>query len=72
MKRIPTNFKFIVVSLVFQEHWTTLVEEENGKKLDWAMHVSVDKLILCYMEDVKVSRFIVLDEVWFCSSEEKR
>lgn len=37
-----------------KENWKILVPENPNAKLDWASVVAGNKLVLCYMEDVKV------------------
>ena len=36
------------------EHWTTLVPEHSSDVLVWSIAAAGDKLILCYIRDVKV------------------
>uniref|UniRef100_A0A0B7BF62 Prolyl endopeptidase n=1 Tax=Arion vulgaris TaxID=1028688 RepID=A0A0B7BF62_9EUPU len=36
-----------------QEHWVTLVKEDSLAVLEWASCVNKDRLILCYLRDVK-------------------
>ncbi|XP_060075593.1 prolyl endopeptidase-like [Ylistrum balloti] len=40
------------------EHWTTLVEEDKKSVLEWAGCVYDNKLIMCYLEDVKNQLFV--------------
>ena len=37
-----------------QEYWTTLIEERDYDVMEWAHCVHNDKLIVCYLHDVKV------------------
>ena len=36
------------------DQWQTVIEEDQNRKLEWACPVDSDKMIVCYMEDVKV------------------
>ena len=40
--------------IVLQEKWQTLVAESDRDVLEWACCVNKDKLVLCYLHDVKV------------------
>jgi prolyl oligopeptidase len=50
------NFKLIATDLEnFKENdWTELIAEHPNNVLDWASVVDGDKLVNCYIEDVKV------------------
>ena len=39
-----------------QEHWLPLVAEHEKDVLEWTACVNGDRLILCYLQDVKVRR----------------
>lgn len=40
---------------VVQEKWHTLIAEHKTDVLEWVACVNKDKLVLCYLQDVKVS-----------------
>ncbi len=40
---------------LLQENWVTLVPEHDHDVLEWAACVNENKLVLCYLHDVKVS-----------------
>ena len=43
--------------LVFQSDWVTLIAEHPADVLEWVACVNQDKLVLCYLHDVKVMNF---------------
>lgn len=49
------NYRLIVVDFnaPAEENWTTLVAEDANDVLDWAHLVNDDKLLCCYIHDVK-------------------
>ena len=49
------NYRLILIDLANpdEKNWTVLVEEHKTNVLEWATCVDQDKLIVCYMEDVK-------------------
>lgn len=49
----------LTVYSVVKDNWKVLVEEKPTSKLDWAVAACGNKLILDYMEDVKVHKFAV-------------
>ncbi|KAJ8680862.1 hypothetical protein QAD02_016649 [Eretmocerus hayati] len=53
-KKAP-NYKLIVIDLddYQEEKWVDLVPEHSRNVLDWAVCVDQDKLVICYIEDVK-------------------
>jgi prolyl oligopeptidase len=50
------NYRLVSINLEnpSMDQWRTLVEEDSKDVLDWAVNVHGDKLILCYIHDVKV------------------
>lgn len=50
------NYRLIKIDLMRPEesNWETLVPQHENDVLDWADCVATDKLILCYIHDVKV------------------
>ena len=50
------NFRLIAVDLEnFKlNEWTEIIAEHPHNVLDWACAVDKDKLVVCYIEDVKV------------------
>ena len=55
------NCKLVSIDLenFKEDDWIELVPEHSHNVLDWAYVVDKDKLILCYIEDVKVKILIV-------------
>lgn len=49
------HFQKFMSLLFLQENWVTLVQEDADAVLEWASCVNKDKLILCYLRDVKVT-----------------
>ncbi|XP_014251947.1 prolyl endopeptidase isoform X2 [Cimex lectularius] len=49
------NYKLIVIDFEHysKENWTTLIPEHSSDVLDWVACVAGDKLVLCYIHDVK-------------------
>lgn len=47
------NLHYISI-LLKQEHWSTLVEEDEKDVLEWVACVKQNLLVLCYLHDVKV------------------
>lgn len=50
------NYRLIKIDFTdpSQENWTTLIPEHEKDVLDWASAVKNDKLVVCYIHDVKV------------------
>ena len=43
-----------------QANWQTLIAEDEHDVLEWASCVSSNRLVLCYLHDVKVCRSLCL------------
>lgn len=56
--RDASNFRLVTIDFTnpAPENWTTLVPEHEKDVLDWATPVAGDKLVLCYIHDVKVNK----------------
>lgn len=54
------NYKLINIDFSSYEmdKWTTLVEEHNKNVLEWAACVHGNRLVLCYIEDVKNQLYV--------------
>lgn len=63
--RDAPNFKLMTIDLEnYKENsWEELIPEHPQHVLDWADVVDGNKLILCYMEDVKVIIFFFVIEI---------
>lgn len=50
------NYRLIKINIddCAQDKWQTLVSEHEKDVLSWAVCVAQDKLVLCYIHDVKV------------------
>ncbi|CAG5133432.1 unnamed protein product, partial [Candidula unifasciata] len=55
-----SHYKLINIDLSKPEpeHWVTLVEEDEAAVLEWATCVNQNRLILCYLRDVKNELFV--------------
>ena len=50
-----------------QEHWLPLVAEHEKDVLKWTACVNGDRLVLCYLQDVKVGvSAVVRARAWMC------
>ncbi|XP_053958448.1 prolyl endopeptidase [Anastrepha ludens] len=49
------NYRIVIIDLEnpLEEYWETIIPEQESDVLDWAKCVDEDKLLLCYMQDVK-------------------
>ena len=54
-----TNYRLIQIDFKQPEeaNWKTLIEQNPSDCLDWATCVGGNKLVLCYIQDVKVWNF---------------
>lgn len=61
-----TNYRLITVELEnpTEEHWTTLLPEDEKDVLCWARCVDQNKLVVSYLQDVKVF-FLLEKEIYF-------
>lgn len=50
------NYRLVSIDLTRpeQQHWTELLPEDPKHVLDWVQPVHVDKMLCCYIQDVKV------------------
>uniref|UniRef100_A0A915LMN1 Prolyl endopeptidase n=1 Tax=Meloidogyne javanica TaxID=6303 RepID=A0A915LMN1_MELJA len=44
------------------DNWEEIIAEDPRRKLDWAMVVDGNKLLVCYMEDVKIPMFVLYNK----------
>ena len=72
------NYRLIQIDFHQPEpsNWKTLIEQSETDVLDWATCVAQDKLIVCYIKDVKVNHESPLFENQhlsniFCSKTER-
>ena len=42
------------------DRWEVIIEEDPKRRIDWAMPVDGNKLLVCYMENVKVRLIFIL------------
>ncbi|XP_049318441.1 prolyl endopeptidase isoform X2 [Bactrocera dorsalis] len=49
------NYRIVIIDLENpgEENWETIIPEQESDVLDWGKCVDSDKLLLCYMQDVK-------------------
>lgn len=52
------NYRLIKIDLEKPgyDHWQTLIMQHDNDVLDWASGACNNKLVLCYIHDVKVSK----------------
>lgn len=55
----------LFIFLFLQEHWTTLIEEDETAVMEWTGCVSQTKLVVCYLRDVKVLLYWKLEVFFF-------
>lgn len=58
------NYRLIAIDFEHpeRENWKTIVEASETDVLDWAVCVNKDKLLTCYVHDVKVNILFVDSE----------
>lgn len=54
------NYRVIIIDFEnpAEENWETLIPEHEKDVLDWVKCVNEDKILLCYIRDVKVSQIL--------------